>query len=210
MLIIQNFAVLEGGDGSGTTTQIGLLWDRCVARGQTNPPIHLTFEPTNGPVGTMIRAALRGEIGLLPATCARLFAADRNEHLYAKDGVVERSGRGELVVSDRYVLSSLVYQGLDCGEDLPWALNRAFPGPELLLFFDLDPAEAMERIRSRPGRDRYERLDFQIRVRERYLALLPEFERSGVRVVRIDAARPPGEIADEVWSALGTLPIMNQ
>jgi dTMP kinase len=158
----------------------------------------------------MIRASLRGDFPLLPETCARLFAADRNEHLYASGGVAERCARGELVISDRYVLSSLVYQGLDCGEDLPWSLNRGFPGPELLIFFDLDPETAMERIRSRPGRDLYERLDFQIKVRERYLALLPEFERSGVRVVRVDASQSPEETADQVWSALENMPIMRR
>jgi dTMP kinase len=219
MLIIQNFAVFEGGDGSGTTTQIGLLRERYAlaqARieagngGPPLPPLCLTFEPTGGPIGKMIRASLQGEIPLLPETCARLFAADRNEHLYAADGVAERCTRGELVVSDRYVLSSLVYQGLDCGAEIPWSLNRNFPGPELLLFFDLDPETAMERIKSRPGRDRYERLDFQIRVRERYLALLPEFERSGVQVVYVDASGSPEETADQVWGALKNMPIMSR
>ncbi|MDR1909142.1 MAG: dTMP kinase [Spirochaetaceae bacterium] len=217
MLIIQNFAVFEGGDGSGTTTQIVLLKERYArlreaqagpAAGPGIPPLHLTYEPTAGPIGVMIRSALRGELSLRPETCARLFAADRNEHLYGAGGVAERCARGELVVSDRYVLSSLVYQGLDCGEELPWSLNRGFPGPELLFFFDLDPEIAMERIRSRPGRDLYERLDFQIRVRERYRALLPEFERAGVRVLCIDASQSAEESAALVWAALEKMPIM--
>jgi dTMP kinase len=205
MNIIPNFAVFEGGDGSGTTTQLGLLERRLAGGG---PAFFPTFEPTGGPVGRVIRSALRKEIVLQPETLARLFAADRTEHLYAAGGVLERAGRGELAVSDRYVLSSLVYQGLECGEELPQALNAAFPAPELLVFFDLDPRIAAERIRDRPSLELYEYLEFQEKVRERYLALLPAFRDQGVMVEVIDASRPPEEAAESVWRALRKMPIL--
>ncbi|GHT74706.1 thymidylate kinase [Spirochaetia bacterium] len=208
MVIIHNFAVFEGGDGTGTSTQLDLLRQRFSRPGL--PPFHPTFEPTDGPIGKTIRSALTGELSLQSETTARLFAADRNEHLYGKCGITCRCGRGELVVSDRYVLSSLVYQGLDCGEELPKALNAAFPGPELLLFFDLDPEIAQKRLAGRAVRDVYEYLDFQIRVRERYKALLPVYAQGGVRVESIDASKPQEEVAEQVWSALKKMPIFER
>ncbi|MDR2070380.1 MAG: dTMP kinase [Treponema sp.] len=206
MTIIHNFAAFEGGDGSGTTTQLELLRKRFAGPGL--PPFHAASEPTGGPIGVLIRRVLKGETALLPETAARLFAADRNEHLYGPGGILERCGRGELVVSDRYTPSSLVYQGIACGEELPASLNASFPLPELLIFFDLDSETALKRIASRPGRDIYEYLDFQIQVRTRYKALLPGYEEAGVRVERIDASLPPGEIAELVWRAVRKMPIL--
>jgi dTMP kinase len=218
MDMIQNFVIFEGGDGSGTTTQLELLRRR-FSPGEGGPAgkppadfpvLSTSAEPGTGPVGLLIRSALKGGIKLRGETLARLFAADRGEHLYGPGGILERAGRGELVVSDRYVPSSLVYQGLECGENLPRVLNADFPAPELILFFDLDPAVAVERIKNRPDREIYEYLDFQIRVRERYRALLPEFAGRGSRVETIDAARSPGEIARAVWGAILKMPIMGE
>jgi dTMP kinase len=220
MSIIHNFAVLEGGDGTGTSTQLELLRKRFSGPASflpgidlpdpDLPPFHPTFEPTDGPIGRMIRSALKGELPLQNETIALLFAADRNEHLYGPDGIKALCGRGELVVSDRYVPSSLVYQGIDCGDKLPRALNRDFPDPQLLLFFDLEPKIALERLNGREERDMYEYLEFQIKVRERYMALLPEYEKRGVQVVRIDAARTPEEVAEQVWRALKKMPIFER
>jgi dTMP kinase len=210
-MILQNFIVFEGGDGSGTSTQIELLRRRFDSRRDGGlPALFTTFEPSDGPIGRLIREALRGDLPLRPETAARLFAADRNEHLYGSGGVREHCLRGDLAVSDRYVPSSLVYQGLDCGEALPALLNRDFPLPELLLFFDLDPRIALERLETRPGRDLYERLDFQIRVRERYRALLPAYASPGVRLEYLDASRPAEEVAEEVWRLLRNMPIFER
>jgi dTMP kinase len=208
MDIIHNFAVFEGGDGSGTTTQLELLGKRFAKPGL--PPFYATFEPSGGPIGVLIRRVLKGETVLRPETAARLFAADRNEHLYGPGGVVERCGRGELVVSDRYTPSSLVYQGIACGDELPSSLNAHFPLPELLIFFDLESGAALNRIASRPGRDIYEYPAFQAQVRSRYKALLPRYEEAGVRVERIDASLPPEEVAEQVWRTIGKMPIVER
>jgi dTMP kinase len=208
MAIIHNFAVFEGGDGSGTTTQLELLSGRFAEPGL--PPFHAAFEPTGGPVGVLVRKVLKGEIALRPETAARLFAADRNEHLYGPGGIVERCGRGELVASDRYTPSSLVYQGITCGDQLPASLNSSFPLPELLIFFDLDSETALKRIASRPGKDIYEYRDFQIKVRSRYKALLPRYEEAGVRVECLDASLPPEKIAEQVWRAVRKMPIVEE
>ncbi|GHV18044.1 thymidylate kinase [Spirochaetia bacterium] len=216
MAIIHNFVVFEGGDGTGTSTQLGLLHKRFAAgmasAGDgdvpTLPPLHATFEPTDGSIGTLIRSALRGNTSLQDETVARLFAADRNEHLYGPAGIKARCERGELVVSDRYVLSSLVYQGITCGDDLPVLLNKDFPLPEMLFFFDLEPETALRRLESRLVKDTYEYLDFQVLVRQRYKALLPGYVEAGVTVTEIDASLPPEEVADAVWSVLEKMPIL--
>jgi dTMP kinase len=214
MKILKNFVVFEGCDGSGTTTQIGILEDffqRNLLR--RNPPqlslpsLYTTFEPTNGSIGTLIRSALRGEVDLAPKTVALLFAADRNEHIYGPGGIAEHCGRGELVVSDRYLPSSLVYQGITCGEEFPAILNSDFPAPELLLFFDIDPETAQKRISGRKQRDIFEYMNFQIKVRERYKAILPNFSAAGVRVETIDASGTPEEVGAGVWAAIEKMPI---
>lgn len=156
----------------------------------------------------LIRQTLGGGLSLRGETLARLFAADRYEHLYGEGGIIERTRRGELVISDRYVLSSLVYQGITCGEELPRALNAGFPLPEALIYFDIDPEIALKRLEKRPSRDIYEYLDFQRTVRERYRALLPWCADQGVRVNRIDASMPREEAAEAVWRVLENLPIV--
>jgi dTMP kinase len=210
MKILRTFVVFEGGDGSGTTTQLTALRERFNSPAEAAAPLPFlfdTFEPTDGPIGRIIRSGLRGEIPLGSETIARLFAADRGEHLHGSGGIAERCGRGELVVSDRYVPSSLVYQGITCGEELPALLNRDFPGPELIIFFDIDPETAQKRMENRPEKEIYEHLAFQLQVRSRYKALLPRFEAENVRVETVDASLNPGEVSALVWAALKKLPI---
>ncbi|MDR3343649.1 MAG: dTMP kinase [Treponema sp.] len=212
IIIIPNFVVFEGGDGSGTSTQLAMIQHRFDTSAKTAnaplPVLYTTFEPTHGPVGHLLRSALRGDHPLGQDTLALLFAADRNEHVYATGGILDRCGRGELVISDRYVLSSLVYQGIACGGDLPEGLNAHFPAPEVLFFFDIDPEIARKRMETRQVKEIYEYLDFQIKVREAYKALLPRYGDQGVRVEIIDASQPPEAVAETVWRGLEKMPIM--
>ncbi|MDR1363185.1 MAG: dTMP kinase [Spirochaetaceae bacterium] len=209
MGVLQNFVVFEGGDGSGTSTQLGILKQRFAGGGPgALPPLVATFEPTGGPVGHFLRSALRGDIQLLGETMARLFSADRAEHLYKEDGVVQLAKRGSLVVCDRYTLSSRVYQGIECGDELPVILNKDFPAPELLLYFDVDPIIAFERCKQRSQRDIYERLNFQIQVRGRYRSLLDSCRAEGSCVVEIDASAAIDSVAQVVWRNISQLPIM--
>ena len=210
MKILNNFVVFEGCDGSGTTTQLNILEGFFQRNQPSLPPLYRTFEPTNGSIGKLIRSVLRKELALLPETVAMLFAADRNEHLYGSGGIAERCGRGELVVSDRYLPSSLVYQGLLCGEELPARLNRDFPGPELLIFFDIESETAQRRMAGRDLKEIYEYLDFQVQVRERYKSLLPQFAAQGVTVEVIDASPPPEDVAQEVWQIIRKMPIFSR
>lgn len=153
----------------------------------------------------MIRQALSGAYPALPETVARLFAADRGEHLYGAGGIVERAGRGEIAVSDRYFFSSLAYQGLTCGPELPASLNAPFPLPELLLFFELDPVVAAERMASRAALDIYENIEFQKRVAAAYSDVVGSFEGLGMTIVRIDARARPDDVEAAVWAAVAPL-----
>jgi dTMP kinase len=210
MKILENFTVFEGADGSGTSTQLRLLADRFDRlEGRPVPPLFTTFEPTDSPIGRLLRSGLKGETPLKSETIAYLFAADRNEHIFGPEGIAVRCQRGELVVQDRYTASSLVYQGITCGDELPARLNRDFPVPELLLYFDIDSETAQRRMAGRETREIYEYLDFQIKVRERYKALLTRFEEEGSRLVVIDASLSPREVADEVWREIQKMPIFS-
>jgi dTMP kinase len=205
MEILSNFAVFEGGDGSGTTTQLAMLGERM--KNVKKPPFFPTFEPFNNESGDKIRAILKKERTVPPEELCRLFADNRKEHLYGEGGVVEHVKKGFLAVSDRYVLSSLVYQGIECGDGLPNALNAAFPAPEITIFFDIEPETALERMKGRDSLEIYEYLDFQKKVRAKYKSVLETYRAAGARTETIDASKSPAEIAGMVWSIISQMPI---
>lgn len=196
--------VLEGLDGAGTTTQAEILSRRLKAEGR---PFSVSWEPTDGPVGTLIRAILSGGIPALPRTIALLFAADRGEHLGSQNGILERTGRGELVISDRYIFSSLAYQSVQCGMEYVMGLNGGFPLPQCLFFLDTPVETCQSRLARRSARELFDGLSFQSKVRENYLAVIGTFRESGMKISIIDGSRSAEEIGDEIWKVLRSLPI---
>jgi dTMP kinase len=198
---LSRFIVFEGGDGAGTTTQMRRLDETLSRAGIAH---WMTCEPTAKPEGLLIRRILSGELPRDPATLAHLFAADRNEHLRGEDGILEHLSREEVVVCDRYVLSSLAYQGSACGPELPALLNSGFPLPELLLYFDLEPAASIERLGDRESLEIFEELPFQERVRSAYRAAIARYSDSAMRIVPIDASRPIDEVARKIAEAVGS------
>jgi len=207
MDVIRNFAVIEGGDGSGTTTQLSMLKERVKREYGGKLPVFFTFEPTEGQIGRLIRAALKNEMPLNPNSLAMLFAADRNEHLYGKDGILDRTNSGWFAASDRYAMSSLVYQGIECSDNLPDMLNRRFPAPEITIFLDIEPKTALARIKNRSSLEIYEYLDFQEKVRAQYKRVIEEYRAAGAKVEIIDASKTADEVADQVWSIICQMPI---
>jgi dTMP kinase len=206
--VLDNFVVIEGCDGSGTTTQLSRLKVYFSAHDEL-PPLWVTSEPVSGEIGRLIRFFLRGEARCQPETLARLFAADRNEHLFGENGIVAHCARGELVVSDRYVPSSLVYQGLECGDALPRQLNKDFPAPTLLLFFDLDSETAEARMAGRPDREIFEYIEFQKKARQKYLSVLEDCRRDGSIVAIINAADTIENVFNQILSFIVKIPIMS-
>lgn len=147
------FVVLEGIDGAGTTTQTARLVEHLRREGEV--VVRSTREPSDGPIGSLVRQVLTGRIvapgGLAPgwATMALLFAADRMDHVESEIEPVLAAGG--VVISDRYDASSLAYQSVSSGRGgevaVDWIrqLNRHARRPDLTIVVDLDEEEAARR-----------------------------------------------------------------
>jgi dTMP kinase len=189
------FISFEGHDGSGKTTQVGLLADWLRAEGHD---VVTTREPGGTPLGESIRGLVLHGLEMSPWAEAALFASARAEHV--ENVIAPALERGSWVVCDRYIDSSLAYQGIarGLGVERVLALNQAVTGnlmPDLTFVLLLDAGAA----RSRQGvdRDRIEREDetFQAAVANAYVelaALFPE------RITALDAALPISEITEQV------------
>ncbi len=195
------FIVLEGADGTGTTTQARALADHLIAKGRT---VHVTAEPSRGPIGALIRQMLGGERPreAIHRELALLFAADRLDHLARE--IEPKLVAGVDVISDRYVLSSLVYQSLDL--PLPWieSLNQHAPPAEVTVLLTLPVDVALARVLGRAGQGEvFDAREVQARVHARYLELA---QRAHARVVDGDGAiaEVSARLCAAVDAALGT------
>jgi dTMP kinase len=196
------FVTFEGVDGSGKTTQVERLRAALEAEGRA---VVATREPGGTPLGERVREILLGGIDVSPWAEAALFAAARAE-------LVERVIRPELeggadVICDRYIDSSLAYQGIARGLGIERVLElnlHATRGllPDRTFLLLLDPERASGRLGDEPDRIELEGEDFRFAVDRAYRSLAEMFPR---RVIPIDAARPPEEIASHVREQLRDL-----
>ncbi|WP_432541815.1 dTMP kinase [Kineococcus sp. SYSU DK002] len=205
------FLALEGGDGSGKTTQAALLAAWLAERGHEAV---VTREPGGTATGRDLREVLlrhrRDGAPLSPRAEALLFAADRAQHV--AEVVRPALGRGAVVVTDRYVDSSLAYQG--AGRDLPAADVERLSGwatqdllPDLTVVLDVDPVTAARRRSGRAPDDRLEAesRDFHARVREQFLLLA---RRDPARYLVLDATTTPETVQEKLRAHLtGLLPV---
>tara|TARA_B100000614_G_scaffold91619_1_gene82830 strand:+ start:865 stop:1506 length:642 start_codon:yes stop_codon:yes gene_type:complete len=199
--ILPGFVVFEGLDGAGTTTQAHRLVTCLRSRGVA---AEFTCEPTDYLTGRTIRALLTGPERATPWTLAMLFAADRHEHLERPEsGILARLATGATVISDRYLFSSIAYQGAFCDGAAVERLNGAFPLPEHLVFVDTPQDEASRRLAHRVVRDSLEQDDVQRLVAARYRGVIDAFdERTEVRVHRVDGRDDPDSVFAAIRSAL--------
>lgn len=207
-MILKNFVVFEGIDGTGTTTQLRLLSEH-FANDEKGELINFTQEPTKSQIGTLLRATLQNVFTLTPETVARLFATDRCEHLYGSEGIIEQLNLGKAVFSDRYLFSSLAYQTVAGAEKIAKEQNASFPLPEFLFFFDLPVEVSMERVTSRNSQlEIYEKPNFQTAVRAEYLKIIEYYKTAEpeMQITIIDASKPIEEIHQNLWSILKDLP----
>ena len=196
------FVSFEGGDGAGKSTQIRLLAQWLEAAGHR---VVVTIEPGGTPLGTMLRnAVLHGDhVGARAE--ALLYAADRAHHV---DALVRPAlERGEVVLTDRYLDSSVAYQGVGRGlgaEDVErlslWATEDLLPALTVLL--DIDPVAGLARMTGEP--DRLERAgdEFHRRTRQAFL------DRAAVdpgRWLVLDATEPPDELATAIRARVAGL-----
>ena len=171
------FVVFEGLDGSGTSTQLERIgrWLGCVT----------TFEPTNGPIGSLIREQLK-EGSFSNETMALLFAADRKEH---NKKIKRWLAENRTVVCDRYVYSSLAYQkALGVNADLLYKINEDFIKPDVLIYFKIDVDTCINRIKDR-DKDTFENVGVQTYVKDEYEKVLINYPHNIV-----DASRPEQEV----------------
>lgn len=197
--VLPRFIVLEGLDGSGTTTQAGILKEKFDAADLAG---WFTCEPSDGFIGKSIRKVLKKEVFLDPRSLALLFAADRNEHLYGEEGIVDRLARVDYVVSDRYVFSSLAYQSGYSGFEYVARINAPFPLPEFLFFLDLDPEICQDRMNGRKSRDIFEDMEEQKSFLQWYKRGIESFRGSGMKIFYIDGSEAPEMVAEKIWSFL--------
>jgi dTMP kinase len=179
------FICIEGLDGCGKTTQAKLLTKKL--RKSYNAVY--TAEPSRGKIGTLIRErCLYGEKRLSSVIEALLFAADRIEHV--ENEVLPALHQGKLVISDRYLYSSLAYQGA-AGLSLEWIekINEHALKPDLAIFIDVDPKTVMRRLKLQ--KSVMENMETQQKVRDVYLKFVAKGE-----LVRLDGDRTKDEVAE--------------
>lgn len=167
--------VIEGIDGAGTTTQARRLYDALQAQ---DIECHLTREPSDGPIGKLLRQILAGEHAPTDATTlGLLFAADRADHLQRE--IEPALAAGKVVISDRYYHSSLAYQGSE--EDRSWIsmLNQRARRPDQTYFLQVDPeVAARRRADDQRSEELFDKLETQKRVADGYREVVSELSTS--------------------------------
>ena len=185
------FICIEGLDGCGKTTQAKLLAKKL---GKSHNAVY-TAEPSHGKVGTYIRNSyLYGEKRLSSVIEALLFAADRIEHVETE--VLPALKQGKLVISDRYIYSSLAYQGA-AGLSLEWIekVNEHTLKPDFAVFIDVDPKTVMSRLKSK--KSVMENMETQQKVRQIYLKFVEKGD-----LIRINGDKSKNEVAKEVYAVV--------
>jgi dTMP kinase len=185
------FIVIEGLDGSGKTTQATLL----ARRLSQSYSVLLTAEPSQGKIGSFIREGCLYEEKRLPTEAeALLFAADRIDHIEKE--IKPALDEGKLVICDRFVYSSMAYQG-SAGLSLDWikTINARTLQPDFSLFIDVAPKHVLERLQRK--KSVMETLETQQKVRDVYLMFVEKGD-----LVRVDGDKPKEAVADELYAVV--------
>lgn len=202
------FITVEGPEGAGKTTIIAKVAEQLKKEGYS---LVLTREPGGIPIAEQIREVIlnRSNTAMDPRTEALLYAAARRQHLMEK--VVPALQKGAIVLCDRFVDSSLAYQGYarGIGAEEIWQINQfAIEDlmPELTLFFMIDPKKGLERIEQHKNREvnrlDVEELSFHQKVYEGYQTLMVK---NPHRIKGIDADRPIEEVYEETLQQIKTI-----
>lgn len=206
------FVVLEGIDGAGTTTQAE-LYGRYLR--QKKRLVHITREPSHGPIGSLLRLILSRRVNLPSGshaeTMALLFAADRLDHVETE--VLPLLREGYVVISDRYDLSSILYQAVTAGvtpsadsDVVAWIrnLNRHARRPDATVVIDVPPEVAESRRRARGGSaELFDESDVQARLAKAYFHA--EEVVPGDRVIHIDGTASAEAVHAALAAALGPI-----
>ncbi|KAA6322413.1 Thymidylate kinase [termite gut metagenome] len=201
------FIAFEGIDGSGKSTQIKILTNRLKREGHN---VYTTFEPTDSPIGSIIKNIFSRRIEADENTIAGLFVADRLDHLLNKtNGILKKLEEGYTVITDRYYFSSYAYHGVHV--PLDWvieanSLSAQLLRPDLNIYIDILSEISMKRLsEGRNIMDLYETGENLTKVRELYLEVIERL-RSEEKIVIVDGNRTKDEIASDIWEALNLIP----
>lgn len=190
---------MEGIDGSGKTTQAEMLVGRLTGEGHN---AIYTKEPTDGPIGKMIRQVLQGEVKVTPIALQYLFCADRAEH---QKEIEEYLKEGKVVVSDRFFWSAVAYGIADIGGEEDFYLvalsvlsfYHRFMSADYTFFLDTPIDEAVRRIlESKKHNELYDKREKLIRIDKVYKKLFDKFKEE---FIVIDGNKSVEEISDELF-----------
>ena len=202
---MNRFITFEGGEGCGKSTVLKAIKERLESEGVS---VVLTREPGGTPIAEQIRNVIldKGNTAMDGRTEALLYAASRRQHLVEK--IWPALQEGKTVLCDRYLDSSLAYQGgaRGLGIDEVLSINLfATEGtyPDLTLLFDLEPEQGLARIAANQNREvnrlDLEKLDFHHQVRNNFLALAKRYPD---RYVIIDASQPRADVIEDAYKAI--------
>lgn len=196
---LRNFFVFEGLDGAGTTTQSKILCD--FLNSQAIQTVR-GCEPTDSPIGKRIRTALSGKEAVSSQSMALLFAADRSLHCEEIQSYLNTDNK--VYISDRYIYSSLAYQGLDLPEEWLISLQSRFLVPEITFFLDIPAEIGEDRMKNRNEREIFENIEDQLKIRNRYLEVFKKYPQFSKKIVILDGRKKVDEISSEIKAHLPT------
>ncbi|MEY3421463.1 MAG: hypothetical protein RIR48_1755 [Bacteroidota bacterium] len=193
------FIAFEGIDGSGKSTQVRMLAEYLTQQGHK---VYTTFEPTDSPIGKMIRDIFNHRMEGDQRVIAALFAADRLNHLlHSQDGILRKLEEGYTIITDRYYFSSYAYHSVYV--DMDWVIHANSMSadllrPDLNIYIDISPEVSMERLRKgRSTLEMYETLDHQKAVYQKYEEAIEKLKYEE-KVIRVKGERSPEEISLDI------------
>ena len=202
------FIAFEGIDGSGKSTQVKLLTDSLKKAGHK---VYSTFEPTDSPIGSVIRNIFKHRIEADHRVIAGLFVADRLDHLLNKtNGILKKLEDGYTVITDRYYFSSYAYHGTHMSLD--WvieanSLSADLLRPDLNIYIDISPDISMKRLTSgRSSIELYETTENLRNVRDKYLEAIEQLKFKE-NIFITDGNRSAESIASDIWNEVSHISI---
>ncbi|MBK5272911.1 MAG: dTMP kinase [Bacteroidia bacterium] len=200
------FIAFEGIDGSGKSTQVKSLTEKL---NQSGYKVYSTFEPTDSPIGSLIKKIFKGQMEADHKTIAALFVADRLDHLLNKtNGLLKKMEEGFTVISDRYYFSSYAYHGTHMPMDWVIEANTLCADllrPDLTVFIDVPADVCMQRLSTgRNMMELYESLDNLNKVREKYFESFDKLKHEE-NIFITDGNRSSDAIFNDIWNKIGSI-----
>jgi len=197
------FIAFEGIDGCGKSTQVKLLSENLKNAGLK---VYSTFEPTDSPIGSVIRDIFKHKMEADHRTIAGLFVADRLDHILNKtNGLLNKLEEGYTVITDRYYFSSYAYQGAHMSLD--WvieanSLSADLLHPDLTVYIDISPEISMQRLSTgRSSTELYETIENLRIVRDKYYEAFERLK-SRENIYITDGNPSPETVASDIWDKI--------